>query len=146
MSSLKIVRPTYQMTENAPIKIVDTAGVKNRGWISPRRSGIALYLAIDSVVRAVGRIVVWVDAAAEVSTAMIRILFIGFGNTSSPSTLRTSSEFSTSWSTPPYACAAVETSRYMPTSTRVATTAAIPGILDDSSVSSFTVTRLSQPQ
>ena len=38
------------------------------------RSGIAFARAIDSDVRAVGRIVVWVEAAAEVSTAMITIL------------------------------------------------------------------------
>ena len=40
----------------------------------PRLSGIAPARAIDSEVRAVGRIVVCVDAAAEVSTAMITIL------------------------------------------------------------------------
>jgi hypothetical protein len=39
--------------------------------------GIALERAIESVVRAVGRIVVWVEAAAEESTAMIRILSSG---------------------------------------------------------------------
>ena len=33
-----------------------------------KRSGIALNAAIDSAVRAVGRIVVWVLAEAEVST------------------------------------------------------------------------------
>ena len=51
-----------------PITIVDTVGVRNRGWIFANDFGIALYAAIDSVVRAVGRIVVWVDAAAEDST------------------------------------------------------------------------------
>ena len=35
----------------------------------------AFQCAIESVVRAVGRIVVWVEAEAEVSTAMIRSLF-----------------------------------------------------------------------
>ena len=44
--------------------------------------GIAPARAIDSVVRAVGRIVVCVEAAAEVSTAMIRILSSGEPNTS----------------------------------------------------------------
>ena len=34
----------------------------------PKAEGIDLYTAIDRVVRAVGRIVVWVDAAAELST------------------------------------------------------------------------------
>ena len=52
--------------------------------------------AMDSDVRAVGRIVVCVDAAAEVSTAMIRILSSGVPNTSVPSALRTSSWLSIS--------------------------------------------------
>ena len=37
-------------------------------WILANALGMALKTAIDSVVRAVGRIVVWVDAAAELST------------------------------------------------------------------------------
>ena len=51
---------------------------------------------MDSDVRAVGRIVVCVDAAAEVSTAMMRILSSGEPNTSLPRTLRTSSLLSMS--------------------------------------------------
>src|SRR5215475_4296982 len=47
---------------------VDTVGVMNRGWTFANDFGSALYAAMDSVVRAVGRIVVWVDAAAEEST------------------------------------------------------------------------------
>src|ERR1700745_4128410 len=54
--------------ETAPITTVDTVGVMNRGWTFANDAGSALYAAIDSVVRAVGRIVVWVDAAAEDST------------------------------------------------------------------------------
>ena len=46
----------------------------NRGWTRPNAWGIASQRAIDSVVRAVGRIVVWVDADAEVSTQMISSL------------------------------------------------------------------------
>src|SRR4051794_19803387 len=49
-----------------PIAIVDTPGVRYRGWIFANAVGTALYAAIDSVVRAVGRIVVCVDAEAEV--------------------------------------------------------------------------------
>ena len=56
------------------MRIVETCGVRKRGWTRPRLSGIAPARAIDSDVRAVGRIVVCVDAAAEVSTAMITIL------------------------------------------------------------------------
>src|SRR5437764_8718276 len=52
----------------APMAIVDTVGVRYRGCIFANDDGIALYTDIDSVVRAVGRIVVWVDAAAEDST------------------------------------------------------------------------------
>src|SRR5947207_14818440 len=52
----------------APMTIVDTVGVRWRRWIFANDAGIALYTAIDRVVRAVGRIVVWVDAAAEDST------------------------------------------------------------------------------
>ena len=52
--------------------------------------------AMDSDVRAVGRIVVCVEAAAEVSTAMMRILSRGEPNTSLPRTLSTSSLLSIS--------------------------------------------------
>ena len=64
--------------------------------MSPSARGIACERAIDRLVRAVGRIVVCVDAAADVSTAMIRILSSGSPNTSLPSTLRTSSALSIS--------------------------------------------------
>src|SRR3974390_3020422 len=47
---------------------VDTEGVRCRPWILEKDFGIALYTDIESVVLAVGRIVVWVEAAAEVST------------------------------------------------------------------------------
>jgi LacI family transcriptional regulator len=56
--------------------------------------------AIDSVVRAVGRIVVWVEAAAEESTAMIRILSSGEPKTSVPRWLSTSSGSATKPLTP----------------------------------------------
>jgi hypothetical protein len=52
-------------------------------------------------VRAVGRIVVWVEAAAELSTAMIRSLSSGEPNTLVPSTLSTSSALSVSSFSPP---------------------------------------------
>ena len=82
MFSLMIVSPTYQTIDRTPMRIVETCGVRYRGWTSPSFAGIALARAIDSDVRAVGRIVVCVDAAAEVSTAMIRILSSGVPNTS----------------------------------------------------------------
>ena len=64
----------------------------------PSDSGIAFARAIDSDVRAVGRIVVWVEAAAEVSTAMISSLSSGEPRTAVPSSLKMSSELSmSSW-------------------------------------------------
>jgi hypothetical protein len=71
--------------------------------------GIAPHRAIDSDVRAVGRIVVCVEAAAELSTAMIRILSSGEPNTCVPSALSTSSWLAISSFVPPYACAANDT-------------------------------------
>ena len=47
---------------------VDTDGVRNRRWIFEKVEGMALYTLMANVVRAVGRIVVWVEAAAELST------------------------------------------------------------------------------
>ena len=71
--------------------IVDRVGVRYFGWIFPKTSGIACHFAIDNVVRAVGRIVVCVDADADVRTAMIRSLYQGEPKTASPSGLSTSS-------------------------------------------------------
>ena len=74
--------------------------------------GIAFQRAIDSVVRAVGRIVVCVEAEAEVSTAMISSLSHG-----EPKTLRAEhaagrrSELSARKPVPAYAWAAAETMR-----------------------------------
>ena len=45
--------------------IVETVGVCQRGLTRPNAEGIERQRAIESVVRAVGRIVVCVDAAAE---------------------------------------------------------------------------------
>src|SRR5689334_19785970 len=56
------------MIETAPIQMVESVGVRYLGWIRANRAGIALKAAIDRLVRAVGRIVVWVEAEAEVST------------------------------------------------------------------------------
>src|SRR6476620_2835629 len=56
------------MIETTPIQMVESVGVRYFGWIRAKRDGIALNAAIDRLVRAVGRIVVWVEADAEVST------------------------------------------------------------------------------
>src|SRR4051794_33018158 len=49
-----------------PIPIVDQVGVWYFGWMRAKWLGIALCTAIESEVRAVGRIVVCVEADAEV--------------------------------------------------------------------------------
>jgi hypothetical protein len=67
----------------------------------PKTFGNAPQRAIERLVRAVGRIVVCVEAAAELSTAMIRILSSGEPKTSLPRTLSTSSALSTSSFSPP---------------------------------------------
>src|SRR5882757_9760205 len=54
--------------DTMPIQTVDSVGVRYRGWILANRLGSASKTPIDSEVRAVGRIVVWVDAEADVST------------------------------------------------------------------------------
>src|SRR5580658_3868418 len=59
---------TYSTMETPPMVSVDTVGVRYRLWILPKASGMALNTAMDNVVRAVGRMVVWVEAAAELST------------------------------------------------------------------------------
>ena len=83
---------TVHTIERAPISSVENVGVKNRGWMLPNDFGIESHFAIESVVRAVGRIVVWVDADAEVSTVMISSLSSGEPNTWPPSALITSAE------------------------------------------------------
>ena len=60
--------PTVQTIDTPPIASVETLGVWKRGWTRAKAFGSAPQFAIEIVVRAVGRIVVWVDADAEVST------------------------------------------------------------------------------
>ncbi len=59
----------YQTVAVPATHQVLTAGVRNRGWISPKRLGRACRRAMDSAVREAGMIVVWVEASAEVATA-----------------------------------------------------------------------------
>src|SRR5947208_3464209 len=49
-----------------PIPSVDQVGVRYFGWIRANWLGSALCAAIERLVRAVGRIVVWVEADADV--------------------------------------------------------------------------------
>ena len=57
--------------EPMPKSHVEYAGVRWRESTSPSLGGNARWIAIDSAVRAAGRIVVWQLAADDVSTAMI---------------------------------------------------------------------------
>ena len=57
-----------------PNNQVANAGVRCLGSTSPNLGGNARCIAIDSAVRAAGRIVVWQLAADELSTAMISSL------------------------------------------------------------------------
>ena len=77
--------------ESAPKPSVETVGVRKRLWTRDSRFVTAFQCAIDSVVRAVGRIVVCVEAEAEVSTAITSSLFTVLPSTPEPSAFRTSS-------------------------------------------------------
>src|SRR5450755_157432 len=54
-----------------PMAMVDQVGVRNLGWMQANLDGMALYTAMESEVRAVGRIVVWVDADADVRIEIV---------------------------------------------------------------------------
>ena len=87
---LTLMMKSVQTSETPPITSVETLGVRCFGLIFPKALGIDPKRAIDRVVRAVGRIVVWVDAEADVSTVMIRSLSSGEPSTGPPREARTS--------------------------------------------------------
>ena len=128
--------------------MVDVVGVWKRGCIVAKCRGIARWAAIDRTVRAVGRMVVWVDAAAELSTARITSLPKVLPRTSLPSTASTSPWLSglTSVATPLKARQATVTNAKIASRTKVATIAARPGVRSASRVSSLHATAVSQPQ
>src|SRR5215471_1530479 len=147
----------YKAIERAPITRVDTVGVRYLGWILANDSGSAPYAAIDSVVRAVGKIVVWVEAAAELSTIRIRSRDKTVPSHEVPkiappvadSTSNWCAGFASPtplWPMPANACMAVITITYVTSSRTVEMIAARPGVLDLSAVSSFTDKVVSQPQ
>ena len=74
-----------------PIRMVEKSGAEEAGVDAAERLRDRLHCAIDRVVRAVGRIVVCVDAEADVSTEMISSLSTGEPRTPLPSGLSTSS-------------------------------------------------------
>src|ERR1035438_5279415 len=140
-----------------PITMVDTVGVRYLGCIFENEAGRALKAAIDRVVRAVGRIVVWVDAAAELSTIRISRRVRNVPNPPPPKIAPPRTE-STSLvlaglfrpipfaPIPANATTATITIAYVMRSSRVERIAARPGVLFLSLVSSLIETAVSQPQ
>jgi hypothetical protein len=72
------------------MRSVEKLGVRKRGCTRPKAAGMEFHLAMDSVVRAVGRIVVWVEAEAEVRTQMTSSLSSPDPKTPLPRAFRTS--------------------------------------------------------
>src|SRR5208283_3804375 len=147
----------YITIEIPPITTVATVGVRYLSCMRPNASGTALYTLIESTVRAVGRIVVWVEATAEENTmSSNRWEKIEPNqlepNTADPCTDSTSVRWAGFASpipvvpTPANACAAIVTSPYVASSSTVAMIPASPGSRPLSFVSSFTDSDVSQPQ
>src|ERR1700722_3383951 len=130
----------------APIASVATVGVRKRGLILARRDGSALCAAMASTARAVGMIVVCVDAAVEVSTHRMSSLPAVLPRTALAIALSTSELFADRNAGPAKARAAVLTTANTATSITVDITAARPGVRLESLVSSFTDSAQSQPQ
>src|SRR5215469_12890118 len=136
---------------------VDTVGVRNRGWILAKDLGMARYTAMDSVVRAVGKMVVWVDAAAEESTMISSrrkktLPTVPLPNTAWPwmdSTSPTLLELPRPLPFVPMPandCIEKITSAYVTRRIRVERMPAIPGVRLRSLVSSLTESAVSHPQ
>ena len=73
--------------------MVPHTGVWKRGFTLAQMPGMALWADMDSVVRAPGRIVVSVEAVADVSTTAMSTLLNPDPRTALPSGLSTSAEF-----------------------------------------------------
>src|ERR1700751_290634 len=147
----------YSATEATPTTIVDTVGVRYRGLILANCWGSARDAAMDSVVRAAGRIAVWVDAAAERSTIRLRSRDSTVPNQEVPKIALPVTDSTSNWCagfvsptplapTPANDCTAKITIAYVNSSRTVETIPARPGVLDLSAVSSFTDKAVSQPQ
>src|SRR5215469_12952671 len=147
----------YKMIEIAPITTVDTVGVRYRGLILANDSGSAPYAAIDSVVRALGKIVVWVEAAAELSTMRIRSRDKTVPNPEVPKIAPPVADSTSDWCAgfesptplvpmPANACKAMITIAYVRSRRTVEMIPPRPGVRDLSAVSSFTDKAVSQPQ
>ncbi len=144
-------RPTYQTDDTMPNSQVDHAGVRYFGLTSPSLGGKARWIAMESVVRAVGRIVVWQLAAAELRIAMMSSLSATvprpeLPNTTLPVVEITSSGLLARKVGPFTAWAQTVTIRKMATRMTVDRTPARPGVRLAFSLSSFTLVAVSQPQ
>ncbi len=78
-----VLSTPYQTAAITPIAIVETCGVRYRGWTRPSGSGNAPWRAMDSDVRDAGRIVVCVEASADVTIASTTIQLSSVPSTSS---------------------------------------------------------------
>src|ERR1700728_2987108 len=121
-----------------PMARVAAVGVQNRGLILARRDGSARCAAIASTARAVGMIVVWVEAAVDVSTHRISSLPAVLPSTAVAMALSTSELLADRNAGPAKASAAVLTIANTATSRSVDMTAARPGVRLESFVSSLT--------
>ena len=83
---LTTTKSRNQSDDRIPNSQVANAGVRCRASTSPNFGGKARCSAIESAVRAAGRIVVWQLAADDVSTAMISSLSATLPNPESPNT------------------------------------------------------------
>src|SRR5260370_32888391 len=110
------------------------------------RAGTALCAAIASTARAVGMIVVWADAAAEVRTQRMSSLPQVLPSTREAIAPSTSVLLLARKAGPAKARAAMLTTENTATSSTVDRTAARPGVREASLVSSLTLTAQSQPQ
>src|SRR3984957_9111418 len=122
------------------------AGVRRRGLIRASRAGSAPCAAIASTARAVGMIVVCVEAAVEVSTHRISSLPAVLPRTALAIALSTSELFADRNAGPAKASAAVLTTAKTATRMSVDMTPALPGVRLESFVSSLTDSAQSQPQ
>ncbi len=135
-----------------PNNQVANAGVRCRGSTSPNLGGNARCIAIESAVRAAGRIVVWQLAADEVSTAMISSL-----SATSPKPGRAEHDLAGASKhvvgvvgeevgAPHRLRRERDDARRSPTRMNVESTPARPGVVFASSHSSLTLVAVSQPQ
>src|ERR1700730_691159 len=110
------------------------------------RAGSAWRAAMASTARAVGMIVVWVDAVAEVSTDKTSSLPQVVPSTRVAIAPSTSELWPARNAGPAPASAAVVVTANTATSSTVDSTAARPGVREESLVSSLTLRAQSQPQ